>query len=59
LFHWVTATDDGFRVVDVWQTREQFEQFAHDAIGPLAAAVGYTGEPEVTVHEVHNYLTRG
>jgi hypothetical protein len=28
LFHWVTATEDGIRVTDVWQTREQFETFA-------------------------------
>ena len=23
LFHWAAATPDGFRVVDVWETREQ------------------------------------
>jgi len=27
LFHWVTKTDDGVRVVDVWETREAFEEF--------------------------------
>ncbi len=34
LFHWVTTTDDGMRVVDVWETREQFERFAGEQIGP-------------------------
>jgi hypothetical protein len=28
LFHWVTETDGGVRVTDVWETREQFDRFA-------------------------------
>ena len=36
LFHWVAKTDDGIRVVDVWESKEQFEQFAQDEIGPTA-----------------------
>ncbi len=28
LFHWCAATDSGIRVVDVWQTREQYDAFA-------------------------------
>jgi hypothetical protein len=26
--HWVAQTDDGMRVVDVWETREAYDQFA-------------------------------
>jgi hypothetical protein len=37
LFHWVTATEDGIRVTDVWQTREEFETFATEQIGPSRA----------------------
>src|ERR1700681_3250747 len=40
LFHWVTATEDGIRVTDVWQTREAFETFAEEQIGPFTVAVG-------------------
>ena len=36
LFHWVTETPNGFRVTDVWETREQFEAFADAQIGPIA-----------------------
>ena len=32
LFHWVTKTDKGMRVTDVWQTKEQFEKFAQEHI---------------------------
>jgi hypothetical protein len=32
--HWVAKTDDGMRVVDVWESKQQFEQFAEEKIGP-------------------------
>jgi hypothetical protein len=59
LFHWVTATDGGIRVTDVWESAEQFQAFAQERIGPLAAQVGVPGQPRITVYEVHNYLTSG
>ncbi len=55
LFHWVTKTDDGLKVVDVWESPEQFQAFADSQIGPFSAEVGL-GEPEVSAHPVHNYL---
>ncbi len=57
LFHWVTKTDDGIRVVDVWETKEQFERFAQEQIGPYAREAGFPGEPSVRFHAVHNYFT--
>ncbi len=59
LFHWVTATEDGLRVTDVWATEEEFQRFAADQIGPITHAVGVPGPPTVTVHPVHNHLTAG
>lgn len=59
LFHWVTKTDDGIRVTDVWETREQFEKFAQDEIGPITQAVGIPAPPELQFFEAHNYLTAG
>ena len=58
-FHWVTATEDGIQVTDVWDSKEAFEQFAAEQIGPITAEVGVPGPPEITFHEVHNYLTAG
>ena len=55
LFHWVAATDQGIRVVDVWESQEQFDKFAEEQIGPHTSAVGIA-EPKRTVHEVHNHL---
>jgi len=57
LFHWVTRTDSGMRVTDVWETKEQFEKFAEEQIGPFSAEVGLPAPPTMTFYEVHNYLT--
>jgi hypothetical protein len=54
-FHWAAKTDDGFRVVDCWESQEAFDKFAEEKIGPLSAEVGL-GEPKVTAYEVHNIL---
>ena len=59
LFHWVTQTGDGIRVTDVWETREQFDRFAQEQIGPFTAEVGVPNPPEISVFEVHSYLTGG
>jgi hypothetical protein len=58
LFHWVTKSSHGVRVVDVWETRELFEKFGKEKIGPITAQEGLSA-PETTFFEVHNYLTKG
>jgi hypothetical protein len=58
LFHWVTKTADGIRVTDVWETREQFDRFAQEKMGPITQEVGL-GAPELQFFEVHNYQTAG
>jgi hypothetical protein len=57
--HWVAKTDEGMRVVDVWETKEQFERFAAEQIGPYAREVGIEGEPETRFYDVHNHLSAG
>jgi hypothetical protein len=44
-------------VTDVWETREAFDQFAQEQIGPQTAAVGL-GEPQIAFHEAHNYFIK-
>lgn len=57
--HWVAKTDDGIRVVDVWENRETFDRFAEERIGPYSREVGITEEPELRLYDVHNHLTAG
>ena len=59
LFHWVTKTETGIRVTDVWQEREAFDRFAAERIGPLSAEAGFPNPPTVTYYDVHNYFTEG
>jgi hypothetical protein len=59
LFHWATKSDDGIRVVDVWESREAFDRFAQEKIGPLTQQVGMTDPPRTRYCEVYNHLTGG
>ena len=59
LFHWVTQTNGGIRVTDVWESKEVFDEFAESTIGPLSAEAGIQGPPKITYTEVYNYLTAG
>jgi len=59
LFHWVAETDDGLRIVDVWESREAFEQFAQEKIGPYSAEAGITDPPAMEFYDIHNHLGRG
>ena len=58
LFHWVTKTDNGIRVTDVWESREIFERFAQEQIGPITQEVGVPGPPEITFNDAYNYLLK-
>ena len=57
LFHWSTKTDDGMRVVDVYESRDAADELARQHIGPLAAELGMSF-PEITEYEVHGILRR-
>jgi len=59
LFHWVMKTVDGFRVLDVWESREAFEQFAQEKLGPTYHEVGVHRPPEIQFFDVYNYLSGG
>ena len=55
--HFATMTDSGLRVVDVWETKEQFETFAQEQIAPFSQEVGIPSPPEMKFFDVHNYFT--
>lgn len=59
LFHWCSVEGDGMYITDVWDSRERFETFARNRIGPLSEEVGITAPPRTTFDEVHNHLTAG
>jgi hypothetical protein len=57
VFHCVGAMEGGgFRVFDVWETREAFERFVEERLAPAIDEVtqGQAGEPDRTIYELHN-----
>lgn len=57
LFHWAAITDDGILAVDVSESAEAADQLVSELLGPVIAELGLS-MPEITQHEVHNYLSR-
>jgi len=55
--HFVTESEGGLRIIDVWESKEQFQKFAQEQIGPYSREAGITEEPEIRFYDVHNYLT--
>jgi hypothetical protein len=55
LFHWVAQTPEGLRVVDVWETQEEFDKFAAEQIGPYSQEAGLQ-PPQTVSHDVHNHF---
>ena len=56
IFHWVSKTDDGLLVVDVWESDEHFNRFSQEQIVPFTKQAGITEPPQISRHEVHNLL---
>ena len=53
LSHAAGPTDDGWRVVDVWESEEAFQRFG-EVIGPLLQEVRMPGEPRL--FPLHNFV---
>jgi hypothetical protein len=58
LFHWAADSSDGVHVTDVWKTKDAFEAFATDKLGPVMEEVGIA-KPEIKFIEVDSVLTAG
>jgi hypothetical protein len=56
LFHWVEATQNGYRVTDVWTDKPAFEKFIQEKVGPVSEQLGVP-QPQVKFIDVANYLT--
>jgi hypothetical protein len=58
LFHWVSGTDGGARIVDVWRIREQTDAFYQDKLGTVTAELGIA-QPQISYFDVHNFSDSG
>lgn len=52
--HVAWMADDGFHVVDVWESAEQFDRFVNDRLMPvMAGEMGITSQPKVRITPAH------
>ena len=53
--------DGGFRIFDVWESREHFDRFQQDRLMPAIKEVvidagGDATPPSMTIYELHSFL---
>jgi hypothetical protein len=53
LLHLAGPTEEGFRVIDIWDSEEAFDRFRSERLGPAIAALGGPARPEPTSRELH------
>jgi hypothetical protein len=60
IVHAAGYTGKGFRIIEIWETREQFDRFLGERVMPLVAEVGGADArpPEITAYELHGLATR-
>jgi hypothetical protein len=61
LVHTAGFTGNGFRIFEVWESREDFERFTKDRLMPILQKIapGDDREPQTAVYELHNYMAAG
>lgn len=52
LVHVAGPTDEGVRIIDVWESEEAWEQFRAERLAPAIAALGGPARPEPTFRDV-------
>jgi hypothetical protein len=52
-FHVAWMAPDGFHVVDVWNSAQEFQRFVDERLMPGVQKVGIQGEPRIELAETH------
>ena len=52
-FHVAWFDDDGFHVLDLWESADAFNAFVESRLMPGLKEIGIEGEPSVTFYEAH------
>jgi hypothetical protein len=58
LLHTAGFTGHGFRIFEVWETRDHFDRFVEERFMPILEEVAPTDsrQPELTVYELHQLV---
>jgi hypothetical protein len=52
-FHVAWFGDDGFHVLDLWESAEEFQRFTEERLMPGVQKIGIQGQPRVEFAEAH------
>jgi hypothetical protein len=53
ILHVAGPTDEGFRIIDVWESEEAWHRFQTEWLAPAIAALGGPARPEPSFRELH------
>jgi hypothetical protein len=53
LLHVAGPTDEGVRIIDVWESKEDWQRFRSERLDPAIAALGGPARPEPTFRDLH------
>jgi hypothetical protein len=53
ILHLAGPTDEGFRIIDVWEHQEAYQRFETERLQPAIAALGGPARPEPTFRDLH------
>ena len=56
-FHVASFEDDSLRMLDIWDSAEQFMEFVQTRIMPAVAQVGLAGQPDMIVTPLHDVFS--
>lgn len=58
LLHTAGFTGRGFRIFEVWETREQYDRFVEQRLMPIVRDISPSDSrpPELTVYELHGFV---
>jgi len=54
--HLTTTTDFGYRIVEIWDSKEGFEEFLEKRLGPASKAIGLDRKTDITIMPLHNFF---
>jgi hypothetical protein len=52
--HLTTTMPFGYRIIELWDRKEGFEQFLETRLAPATKALGIERETEITITPLHN-----
>ena len=53
LLHIAGPTEEGFRIIDLWDSEQAWERFRAERLAPAMAALGGPSRPEPTLRGLH------